>query len=191
MTVVFSAVTLVLEEMETKTIYLVLTRPVSRATYLTGRYLGLLFAVYCGMLVMALMHVTLLKFKGWEFVMRYPLAILLSAGKITIIGSISLFFSLFSTSAVSSISFTIFFWVLGHFTEEISFLSSKITNVGLKVVLKIAYFLTPNLQFFNLKDFWEVPHIVGSWLFIPLGYCVAYSAFCIAMSILVFKKKEF
>jgi hypothetical protein len=81
--------------------------------------------------------------------------------------------------------------VLGHFTEEISFLSSKATNMALKVVLKIVYFLTPNLQFFNLRDFWDVPHIVGSWLFVPFGYCAVYSAFCIVMSIWVFKKKEF
>ncbi len=191
LTVSFSAVTLVLEEMESKTVYLVLTRPISRAAYLTGRYIGLMLAVYAGMLVMAIMHLVLLRLEGWQFVMRYPLAILLSAGKITIIGSLALFFSLFSTSAVSSISFTFFFWVLGHFTDEMNFLSSKISNVFVKVLLKAVYFLTPNLQFFNLRDFWEIPGIVGNWMLISFGYGLVYSAFFIALSIWIFKYKEF
>jgi len=191
LTVVFSAVTLVLEEIESKTVYLVLTRPVSRAAYLAGRYLGLLLAVYGGMLVMALIHIALLKLNGWEFAARYPVALLLSAGKITIIGSLSLFFSLFSTSAVSAISFTIFFWILGHFTEEMSFLSSKVPSIFVKVLLKAVYCLTPNLQFFNLRDFWEVPGVMGGWIFISLAYCAVYSAFFIALSAWMFSRKEF
>jgi len=191
LTVGFSAVTLVLEEIESKTVYLILTRPVSRWTYLAGRYLGLLLAVYCGMLLMALMHVALLKLEGWQFAARYPLALLLSAGKITIIGSLSLFFSLFSTSAVSSISFTIFFWLLGHFGEEISFLSTKVPNIFLKIFLKAVYLLTPNLQLFNLRDFWEVPGIVGGWMFITAGYCLVYSALFLALSVWVLAYKEF
>lgn len=191
LTIGFSAVTLVLEEMESKTIYLVLTRPVSRVTYLVGRYLGLLAAVYCGMLLMAVMHVALLKLNGWDFAMRYPLAILLSAGKIAVIGSLSLFFSLFSTSAVSSISFTVFFWVLGHFSEEISFLSSKLQSIIPKLVLKAVYYLVPNLQYFNLRDFWEVPNIAGPWMFISFGYGLAYSAVFIGLSLWIFTRKEF
>jgi ABC-type transport system involved in multi-copper enzyme maturation permease subunit len=128
-TVIFAAVTLVLEEMESKTIYLVLTRPVSRITYLTGRYLGLLCAVYCGIALMAVIHSAVLLLKGWPFSGRYLLALTLSAEKITIIGSLALFFSLFSTSAVSSLSFTLFFWILGHFSEEIRFLGSKLPGL--------------------------------------------------------------
>jgi len=189
-TIGFSAVTLVLEEMESKTIYLIITRPVSRVTYLVGRYLGLLAAVYCGMFIMALMHVALLKLEGWQFVLRYPLAVLLSAEKIAVIGAVALFFSLFSTSAVSSISFTIFFWILGHFSEEISFLGSKV-NTTLKIFLKIVYYLVPNLQFFNLRDFWEVPNITGSWMFISFGYGLIYGAFFLALALWVFASKEF
>lgn len=190
LTIGFSAVTLVLEEMESKTIYLVITRPVSKVTYLVGRYLGLLAAVYCGMFLMALMHITLLKLEGWQFVFRYPLAVLLSAEKIAVIGSLALFFSLFSTSAVSSISFTILFWILGHFSEEISFLSSKVST-SLKIVLKVVYCIIPNLQFFNLRDFWEVPNITGSWIFVSFGYGLVYSAVFIGLSLWVFASKEF
>jgi ABC-type transport system involved in multi-copper enzyme maturation permease subunit len=191
LTVGFAAVTLVLEEMESKTIYLVLTRPVSRMSYLTGRFIGLLFAVYCGMAAMGLMHMAILLLQGWVFTPRYLLAVALSAEKITIIGSLAIFFSLFSTSAISSVSFTVFLWVLGHFSEEIRYLGDKSTSFVPKLFATAIYYLVPNLQYFNLRDFWSVPAVTGAWVIFVVVYGVIYSAFFIALSLVLFKRKEF
>lgn len=191
LTIGFSAVTLVLEEMESKTIYLILTRPVSRATYLTGRYLGLLAAVYCGMAIMACAHLGLLVLNGWVFSGRYLIAVALSAGKITVIGSLAVFFSLFSSSAVSSISFTVFLWVLGHFSEEMRFLAMKVPGIIVKCMILIAYYLVPNLQLFNLRDFWSIPAVSPAWLFGTAVYGLLYSVLALALSLLIFRKREF
>lgn len=191
LTIVYSSVTLVLEEMESKTIYLVLTRPVSKMTYLAGRYSGLLGAVFCGMLLMSLLHIGVLALNGWQFTLRYPLALLLSAGKITVIGSLAVFFAVFSTSAISSISFTLFFWIMGHFSEEMLFLSRKMSGFLLKLVFKSAYFIAPNLQYFNLRDFWDVPHVMGNWIYYSIGYAVVYCAFYLFLTLLLFSRKEF
>ncbi|MCX5782492.1 MAG: ABC transporter permease subunit [Elusimicrobia bacterium] len=187
----FSAVTLILEEMEQKTIYLVLTRPVSRSSYLIGRFTGLLAAVLCGMALMAIVHLGVLFLNGWKFTPRYILGLCLSGEKIMVIGSLALFFSLFSTSAVSSISFTVFFWILGHFSQEINFISNRTKDVIPKVLGKIIYYLIPNLQYFNLRDFWDVPGILGSWIVISIGYGLIYSLFFLVLSLWFFKYKEF
>jgi ABC-type transport system involved in multi-copper enzyme maturation permease subunit len=191
LTVGFAAVTLVLEEMESKTIYLILTRPVSRMTYLSGRYLGLLAAVFAGMAVMALFHLGLLWLRGWEFTWRYPLALFLSAEKIMVIGSVALFFSLFSTSAISSLSFTLFFWLLGHFSAELYFLSTKLTGLLPQLAVKVVYYLIPNMQYFNLRDFWDVPYIAGGWIAASVVYGLLYSSFLLALSLWMFRYKEF
>lgn len=190
-TVIYSAVTLVLEEMESKTIYLVLTRPVSRAAYLSGRYFGLLGAVFCGMLIMSAIHVGILLLYQWHFSLRYPLSLLMSAEKIAIMGALAVFFAVFSTSAISSLSFTMFLWILGHFSEEMKFLSGKLGNVFLKSVFKIAYYLTPNLQYFNLRDFWDIPSISQAWLWSALAYTLIFSAFYLALTLWTFSRKEF
>jgi ABC-type transport system involved in multi-copper enzyme maturation permease subunit len=187
----FAAVTLILEEMDSKTIYLVLTRPVARSTYLVGRYLGLLLAIYAGMLVMSCLHLGILFLKGWAFTPRYFLALFLSAEKITIIGSVALFFSLFSSSAVSSISFTVFFWLLGHFSEEISFLGSKLAGFLPQLLVKTVYYVIPNMQLFNLRDFWDVPGIAGGWVLASIVYGLFYSAFFLGLSLWQFKRREF
>jgi len=190
-TIGFSAVTLVLEEIDSKTIYLVLSRPISRTKYLIGRYSGLLAAVFSGMVLMALVHLAILFLNGWHFTLKYPFAILLSAEKIMIIGALALFFSLFSTSAVSSISFTVFFWILGHFSQEINFIAGRSKNVVTLIVGKFIYFLVPNMQYFNLRDFWDVPNFLGNWIIISFVYGLIYSIVFLALGLWLFKYKEF
>jgi ABC-type Na+ efflux pump permease subunit len=62
-TAIFGAVTLVVEEMESKTIYLILTRPLPRPFYVLGRFLGLLLAVGASMALMEIVHFSLLFLK--------------------------------------------------------------------------------------------------------------------------------
>ena len=187
----FSAVTLALEEMDSKTIYLILTRPVPRSVYLAGRYLGLLSAVYSGMVLMAVLHVSILFLQGWVFEPRYILALIFSAEKITVVGAVALFFSLFSTSAVSSISFTVFFWVLGHFSEEIRFLGEKAHGVVPKLTALSVYYILPNMQYFNIRDFWDLPSISPAWIASAALYGLSYSAVCLALSLWLFRRREF
>jgi ABC-type transport system involved in multi-copper enzyme maturation permease subunit len=189
--VIFSAVTLVLEEMESKTIYLVLSRPVSRHTYLIGRFAGLLGAVFCGMLLMSVIHVIILLLYKWHFTARYPLALFMSAGKIAVIGSLATFFAIFSTSAISAISFTVFFWILGHFSEELMFLSGKLGNAAFRIVFKSVYYLAPNLQYFNMRDFWDIPSIAPAWIWTAVGYAAVYCAFYLVLTLVMFSRKEF
>ncbi len=187
----FAAVTLALEEMESKTIYLILIRPVPRGVYLVGRYLGLLGAVYSGMLIMAALHVGIMFFQGWIFEPRYILALLFSAEKITVIGALALFFSLFSTSAVSSVSFTVFFWILGHFSEEIRFLGEKAHGIIAKMTALSVYYLLPNMQYFNIRDFWGLPSISNAWVVSAALYGFFYSAACLASALWLFHRREF
>ena len=188
---IFAAVTLVLEEMESKTIYMILTRPVPRAHYLTGRIIGMLAAVYCGMAAMALAHLAVLYLNGWTFTLRYPLALILSAEKIAVMSAVALFFSLVSTSAVTSICFTICFWIMGHFSAEMLFLGDKFPNVAEKLLLKTVYYLAPNFQYLNLRDFWDVPNIAGVWIGAGAAYGLLYSVFLVGLSVQYFKTKEF
>lgn len=191
LTIGFAAVTLILEEIQSKTIYLVLTRPVSKTKYLCGRFVGLLLAVFSGMAAMALIHLLILFLNGWHFTLRYFLALGLSGEKIMVIGALAMFFSLFSTSAVSSISFTVFFWILGHFSHEINFLADRSKDMATKVIGKMVYYLVPNMQYFNLKDFWDVPNIVGSWAAVSFIYGISYSAVFIFLCLWLLRYKEF
>src|SRR5258708_40331761 len=101
MAAVFGAVTLVIQEIESKTIYLILTRPLQRWVYVLGRFLGLIAAVVSVMLIMMVLHVLVMVLKpdlfrgfveGWPFWKLYPLVGLLAISEIVITVSLALFF---------------------------------------------------------------------------------------------------
>ncbi|MFH0807464.1 MAG: ABC transporter permease subunit, partial [Elusimicrobiota bacterium] len=189
--VIFAGVSLLLEEIESKTVYLMLIRPIPKWYYVIGRYLGLLVSVYLAMLFMYAMHFGMLMLKGWVFDPLYLIAIFSSMTKIAIIGALAVFFSLFSTSQSSSLIFTIFIWILGHFAQELKFLTAKMQFTPIKVVLKVLYLAIPNLQYFNWKDFIGSGLTISYWFGVSVVYAFAYCAVCLLLSIHLFNKKEF
>jgi Cu-processing system permease protein len=185
---IFVAVSLILEEIETKTIYLILSRPLKRIDYILGRYFGMVLTVIFGLLIMVVLHLGFLLAIGWESEMTYFVSVFGIILKIILISTIALFFSLFSTSAVASIVFTIFFWILGHFGTELKFLSSKINNIFLKIIAKIFFYITPNFQYLNFRDRIDIANFS---LAVPIIYTVVYSFICIVLCSILFSKREF
>ncbi len=188
----FGAVTLVLEEMESRTIYLILTRPLPRWKYVLGRFLGLLSAVVASMALMFAFHLGLLLLKGWTpdafFFLCFPFMVL----KVTVMTALALFFSLFSTSSVSSVIFSLFFWVLGHFGPELEFLAGKARNAVAMLGLKAFLFFLPRFDLMNFRDLLEASAVGGgALLFRAAVYAALYTGACLALSMTLFSRKEF
>ncbi len=187
---IFGAVTLVLEEIESRTIYLILTRPLPRGYYILGRFLGLLSAVLASMLAMGALHFLLLLTKGGAPLSIYLLSFVFMGLKIMVMTALAVFFSLYSSSSVVSVIFTVFFWVLGHFGSEISFLLQKAQNAAAASALKAILFVVPNLELLNYRDLFHIPGLAARQLATAGGYAVLYAAACLALSVAIFSKKE-
>jgi ABC-type transport system involved in multi-copper enzyme maturation permease subunit len=187
---VFAAVTLVLEEMESRTLYLVLTRPVARYQFVLGRFLGLLLIITVAFAVMAAAHLALCHAVNAASDRHYFLSLYFSWQKIMLVTAVAMVFSLFATSTVSAVTFTMFFWVMGHFSGEIRFLAQKASQPIVTWVAMAFYYIAPNFEVLNLRD--VPPTWSGlSWLWPAAGYSLTYTAFCLALTVLLFRKKEF
>jgi Cu-processing system permease protein len=187
---VFAAVTLVLEEMESRTLYLILTRPVARGVFILGRFLGLIGIMSGAYLVMAGAHATLLSTLHIALDKHYALSLLFSWEKIVVITAVALVFSLFSTSTASAVTFTFFFWIMGHFSTEILFMARKASQPLLIFVCKLFYYIFPNFQTMNIRDI--PPEIYDpGWLWAAGGYGLFYTGVCLSLTALLFRKKEF
>ncbi len=200
-TAIFGAVSLVLQEIESKTIYLLLTRPLPRPAYILGRFVGLVAAVMFTMWVMAAVHVLIMvlnteAFKefttGWSFGATYPALVLMSMAKMAVTASIALFFSLFATSAVSALIFTASFWIAGHFGPELAFMIEKTTSGFSREVVRAVAHVLPNFQYLNFRDTYAIPNFPGfEFMGWALLYAVGYTAFFLALSAVLFSRKEF
>ncbi len=147
----FSASSVLLREAETKTIYLVFSRPVPRSAYLAGKLAGSLMTSALMLAVMGLMHLLLLKFRGFGVPPGYAWALSGSLLKLAVITSFAFFVSLFSTSAVSTLVISGVFWTAGHFVTETRFLAES-SGGAVAAALKAAIWIIPNLQLFNARD---------------------------------------
>lgn len=187
---IFGAVSLILEEIETRTIYLILTRPFDRSTYVLGRFLGLVLSVLVSMSLMGLLHFSVLMAKGWtpdlKFFLCFPMMFL----KVMMVTALALFFSLFSSSSVVSIVFTVFFWMLGHFGPELKFMAARSQNLLSISGIKALLFLIPNFQFVNYRDVFHQPGFVQMQNLYGMVYALIYTSACLALSIAIFSKKE-
>lgn len=192
---VFLMVNLILEEMESKTLYLVLTRAVTRTQYLLDKFLGGILSVCSCIFVMTLIHLLILFWKGWNFAnegIYYFSVILMTFEKMFLIASLALFFSLFASSGIVALVFSFFLWTAGHFAMELKFLAGKMEGELLKIFFKVFYYLLPNFQYLNVRDLW----VSGSkqlTYFMLYGtlYTLCYSLAFLCLSILLFRKKEF
>jgi len=189
---VFLMVNLILEEMESRTIYLILTHPVPRHTYILGRFAGTMCAVLAGMALMALLHLALLLPSGWDASWAYGAAWTAIALKMVVVGGLALVLSLFSSSANTAMVLTVFLWILGHFTSEMSFLAMKSQNMLIQGAVWLTRSIVPDMSYFNYRDFVGAAIVPGAaWFGWLAVYAAAYTAVCLYLSSLLVSHKEF
>lgn len=187
--IIFGCAAAILSDMESKTIYLVLSRPVPRPVYLMGKLFGLFLTVGTVMACMGLLHIALLYTRGFSPPQFYCKILFLSWVKTILTGSLALFVSLFSTSILSTVVISFIFWTLGHFLAEARFLLEKTQNAAVAFVKPLLY-IVPNLQLYNLKDRWDIAASGPDWP-VVIVYALMYSTACALASVWLFRKKEF
>lgn len=187
----FISVKIILEEMEERTVYLILSRPVSRSTYIIGRYIGIMSVIISYIAIMCLSLVLMLLLKGWQW-NPYIFFVMFSIScKVSIVAAFSILLSLISTSSASSFISIFFIWALGHFTEELRYIYVLMTRSDMKYafIVKFLYYILPNFSKFNYKDVFHVSGFQADILWLGT-YCIAYTSILLLLAVFLFRKKE-
>ncbi|MFA5859465.1 MAG: ABC transporter permease subunit [Elusimicrobiota bacterium] len=190
-TTVYLGTTIILEEINNKTIYFIVTRPISRGTYIMGRYLGILLTVLIGALAMYGIHIVLLVLKGWKPEYAYFMGYFGLILKLMLILSVATATALLTTSAMTGLVFTLLIWVAGHFSQEMKYLMTKTAEMFPKILMTIGYYCLPNFQYFNYRDNAVLSTMSAGFVFGTLAYALLYTTVCLAITIIIFRRKEF
>jgi ABC-type transport system involved in multi-copper enzyme maturation permease subunit len=181
-------------EMDQKAIYLHLAKPLTRGEYLLGRILGFYAVVSLVVLGMGLVVVGLVVFVGGGQIpsLFYDcvLFILLEMFVLTVVG---LTYQMIATSMVAVFLYTFFTIFLGHCIGVVEWLLNQELAHWVKTMLKIIYYILPNLEAFNLKDRIYDPNLVlgpAQWEEILL-YAFAYSFIAFLIGWVNLEKREF
>lgn len=202
---VLIGVGLVAREIDKRSIYGLLARPVRRWEFIVGKYLGLV-ATLAGNL--AVMTVALYLVLGWMQWTAAPIvwasweapaldpallvAIVMLMGELAMLTAVALFFSAFSSSALWSTLFSLGVFVAGQFSGQLRDLASAIGSRAAGMFGAVAGVVLPAFGAFDVKaqvvHGLPVPLAFVGW---TLAYGALYTAAVLAATIAVFNRREF
>jgi hypothetical protein len=88
-------------------------------------------------------------------------------------------------------AFSVFFWILGHFTAEMRFVAEKSGNALLRTGILAFSHIAPDFAHFNYRDAWHAGLPGPAWIAAAALYALGYSTACLALAAQVFEQKEF
>ncbi|MEJ2420668.1 MAG: ABC transporter permease [Acidobacteriota bacterium] len=190
MTAVFVGIGLVYQEVEKKTIYNVLSKPISRARFILGRYLGLMGVLFVNVLAMILLLAGLLLIFG-----GFTTGIFEAAGfiylELAIITAIAVFFSSITSPVVSAIC-TIAFYIVGHTSNALTqLLAPDLSSEFGKGFVTFLYHVLPDLNILNVTDLiaYKIP-IAEGFTEKALIYTAAYVVILLTASCMAFRHRD-
>jgi ABC-type transport system involved in multi-copper enzyme maturation permease subunit len=191
---IFIGVGLVFKEIDKRTIYNLLSKPVNRHEFIIGKYLGLCLTLLVNSIVMIV---------GTELALLYvnrgftPLCLsILPAAyliflELMLVIAMALMFSSFSTPMLSALlSFA--FYVIGHFSGDLR-LAAQITESSFtRAVVTVLYYVLPNLSNFSFIAPASYGVIAPGKLIISATiYALIYISILISAAVLIFRNRNF
>ncbi len=189
---IFIGIGLVSKEIEKKTLYTILSRPVRRWEFIVGKYLGLMVTLVVNALLMTAGFYLALLITAHG--LKKTDALLLVAVYFTIlqflmVTAITLLFSSFSTPIFSAI-FAFALFVIGTFAEDLRTFATMSHGATKWVVSAVAY-IVPN--FASLNVIAQVGYgqpVGGRMIVLNTLYALFYSAAVAAAAVMVFERRN-
>jgi ABC-type transport system involved in multi-copper enzyme maturation permease subunit len=191
---IFVGTGLVYKEIERRTLYAILAKPVGRGEFLVGKYLGLCLTLAVNVAVMAAGVVLALAYVrgGYDpLIARIFPAIALVFFELTILVAVALLFSSFSSPALSALlTFAVF--VIGHFSADMRTLAGATGTAAARALFGALYYLLPNLSHYAYIT--DASHGISptpAAFFAAVLYALLYDAVLLCAATLIFNRRNF
>jgi len=201
---VFIGIGLVSKEVERRSIYSLLAKPVHRYHVVMGKYVGLVLTLLVNVSVMAAALYIVLGYmswgvpadaqSAWEAPARDPAllkAIALILVELTLVTAIALFFSTFTTPILSA-AFTFGLFIAGHFSSDLRNFEQVVQSPWAARMARGLYWVLPNLAQFDVKA--QVVHgqpVPFGSLAMSTAYAALYVAALLTAAAFIFSRRDF
>jgi ABC-type transport system involved in multi-copper enzyme maturation permease subunit len=189
---IFIGIGLVSKEIEKRTLYTILSRPVRRWEFIVGKYFGLMLTLVVNAGLMTLgfyiaLFITDRALKPADALML--VSVYFSVLEFLVMTAITLLFSSFSTPIFSAIfSFALF--VIGTFAEDLRNFAALAHGITKWLATAVAY-VVPNFASLNvISRVVHDQHIAGKLIVYNTGYALLYSAAVAAAAVLIFERRN-
>lgn len=201
---IFIGIGLVSKEVERRSIYALLAKPLTRTTFILGKFAGLVLTLVVNVGAMTVAYYLMLGYmdwastpevkKAWEAPAVDPallLPIVLILAQLGLVTAIALFFSTFSSPLLSAL-LTLGLWTAGHFNADLRNFERVVDSPVAVYTARAIYYLLPNLAPFDVKG--QVVHggpVSPAHVALTLAYALVYIGALLAAAIAIFRRRDF
>jgi Cu-processing system permease protein len=201
---IFIGIGLVSKEVEKKSVFGLLSKPISRTQFILGKYAGLVTTLAVNLGIMTLAYFVLLyvmdamatpgQRAAWTTPAVDPrllMAIGLIFAELMLVTALALFFSTFSSPLLATL-LTAGLWIAGHFNADLRNFETVIAAPAVVALARALYYVLPNLAPFDVKA--EVVYgmpVSARHVFYTLLYAGVYITTLLTAAIAIFRRRDF
>jgi ABC-type transport system involved in multi-copper enzyme maturation permease subunit len=201
---VFIGIGLVSKEVERRSIYALLAKPIHRYQLVIGKYCGLMLTLAVNVAVMAAAIYVVLAYMVWSVPASVQSAwdapaldpallkaVTLIFVELMLVTAVALCFSTFSTPMLSA-AFTFGLYIVGHFSADLRNFQQVVDSPAAARLARGLYWVLPNLAQFDVKaDVVHGAHVPLGYMAIAVAYAAVYIGVLLAIAVLVFSRRDF
>ena len=189
---IFVGTGLINQEIEKRTVFMLVTKPLTSAEFIIGKHLGLSAVLAILVAGMTMIYLIMLNLAH----INYQLTPLLLTSlflflELCLIAAAALLFGVFTSSLLATL-LTFSLYLVGHLSESMVKLAGITKNPAFEQLTDNLYLILPDLSRLDLKNdavYGVLPQ--PDVLLINAGYAVIYTAVLLALTTVVFARKEF
>ncbi|MSO55717.1 MAG: ABC transporter permease [Acidobacteria bacterium] len=201
---VFIGIGLVSKEVERRSIYSMLSKPIRRQEFIVGKYAGLVLTLVVNIAIMTAAYYAVLGYMawkaggwfmpGWEAPALDPRllkAILMIFVQLAMVTALALLFSTFSSPMLAA-ALTFGLYVVGHFNADLRNFETVVSSRPVILLARGLYYVLPNLAPLDVKT--QVVHalpVPADYLLWNTAYALVYVTMLLVGATLIFMRRDF
>ncbi len=188
---IFVGIGLIHNEVERRTIFTILSKPVSRTEFLVGKWAGLTFTVWLQLGLMALAFAIVSWLAGAPLGSAHVVAIALVGLELMLLVAIATLFSAFTTPMLAAL-FTIGLWMIGHLSRDLRALGEQSDLESVSTMANFVFMVMPDFEVFNKSL--EAVHglaISASEIQLAIVYALGYTVSTLLLAAMIFSRRDF
>lgn len=188
---IFVGVGLVHREVDRRTIFTILSKPVDRSAFIAGKYLGLVATLWALLSVMALCFVAASLLAGAPLDAGHAIALALIAVELAVVVAFATLFSSFSTPFLAG-CYSLGIYLVGHLTRDLYTIGKASDSPAVREFTLWVKRLLPDLEAFNrtIEAVHGLPipaYEVGWSLAMGVAWIIAF----LLVAVLTFERRDF
>lgn len=201
---IFIGIGLVSKEVERRSIYALLAKPISRQQFIGGKYLGLVLTLLVNVAIMTLALYLVVGVMAWQagdwFLPNWGApaldpallkAVAMIFLQLMIITAVALLFSTFSSPMLAA-ALTFGLYVVGHFNADLKSFENVVEAKPVVYLARALYYVLPNMASLDIKT--QVVHgepVPAGLLLLNTSYAIVYIVLVVSAATFIFMRRDF